>query len=285
MSSPFLELPIRLAWFLLVFVLLAFWESKSELAPLTQDKKARWMGHLGLSFAGSVIIRTFVPLTSMAAAWFASYHRIGLFNLVSVPFILSAALTTLNLDWALYYGHRTLHAFPRLWKLHRVHHTDLDFDVSTGARFHFLETAFALGVRTLVILILGCPPGAVVLFEVIYGSAVLFNHANIRLQPGVEKLLRVFWVTPQMHRVHHSIRRRETNRNFGFIFSWWDRVFGTYLEKPEGGLEAVTLGLESFRDPIQTALPNLLLQPFMDEEQGISMGNFKSKETAYTQGK
>ena len=114
---------------------------------------------------------------------------------------------------------------------------------------------------------------------------MLFNHANIRLGTTLEKFLRAFVVTPNMHRVHHSIRRQETNRNFGFIFSWWDRVFGTYLQKPEGGLEAMTLGLESFRDPVQSTLPNLLLQPFMDEEQGISLKNFKSAETAYTQGK
>jgi sterol desaturase/sphingolipid hydroxylase (fatty acid hydroxylase superfamily) len=279
------ELPLRFLFFGLTFLILALWEQKNQAIPLTQNKKNRWLNHLGLSFLGVVLVRTFVPWVGVSIAWFALYHRLGLFNQIALPDPVIWVLSVLNLDWALYYQHRALHALPPLWKCHRVHHTDLDFDVSTGFRFHFLETGFTLLIKALVILVLGCPPTAVLAFEVIYMMAVLFNHSNIKLRPGIEKSLRSFIVTPDMHRIHHSSARQETNSNFTFIFSWWDRAFGTYRAQPAAGYEKMTLGLENFRDPVDSQLPNLLLQPFMDAGQNISMKNFESKETAYTQGK
>lgn len=284
MTPQGIDLPLRLFFFFLVFVILAFGEVKSQRFPLTQDKGRRWLNHFGLSFAGAVLVRAFLPMAGVSVAWFAQGHRIGLFHQILLPSSVALALSLLNLDWALYYQHRALHAFAPLWKFHRVHHTDMDFDISTGLRFHFLETAFTLAVKAAVILALGCPPAAVLLFELTYMTAVLFGHANFRLAPWIEKPLRLLWVTPYMHRIHHSTGPADVNRNFGFIFSWWDRGFGTYRAKPQSGEEAGTIGLETYRDPFQTDLPNLLLQPFMDPEQNISLKNFKTKETAYTQG-
>ncbi len=279
------ELPLRFLFFGLTFLILAFWEQKNQAVPLTQNKNDRWLNHLGLSFLGAVLVRTFLPLAGVSIAWFALYNRLGLFNQIQLPDAVVLVLSVLNLDWALYYQHRALHSLPWLWKCHRVHHTDLDFDVSTGIRFHFLETGFTLLVKALVILILGCPPAAVLAYELIYMIAVLFNHSNVKLSPGIEKSLRAFIVTPDMHRIHHSGARPETNSNFSFVFSWWDRFLGTYRPQPAAGYEKMTIGLENYRDPVDSQLPNLLLQPFMDAGQTISMENFKSKETAYTQGK
>ena len=279
------EMTIRMAFFFAAFLILAFWEQKSQRIPLTQNKNERWLNHFGLGFLGFILIRAFLPLVGVSIAWFAAVHNLGLFNQVGLPGPVEVALTVINLDWALYYQHRALHALPLLWKCHRVHHTDLDLDVSTGIRFHFLETVSALLVKALVIFILGCPPTAVLVYEVAYMMAVLFNHSNIKLNPGIEKVLRAFIVTQDMHRIHHSVARLETNSDFGFIFSWWDRFFGTYRSEPAAGYDKMTIGLENYRDPVDSQLPNLLLQPFMDPGQNISMENFTSKETAYTQGK
>jgi sterol desaturase/sphingolipid hydroxylase (fatty acid hydroxylase superfamily) len=279
------ELPVRLAFFLFTFVALAFWEQKSQRVRLTQNKQDRWLNHFALAFLTAILVRAFLPLVGVSIAWFAMVHRFGLFNQIELPPIVVLALSVVNLDWALYYQHRALHAAARLWKCHRVHHSDLDFDVSTGVRFHFLEIGFTLFIKAIVILALGCPPTAVFTYEVAYMIAVLFNHANIQLPPAVEKALRLFIVTPDMHRIHHSIARPETNSNFSFIFSWWDRAFGTYRPGPAAGIEAMTVGLENVRDPVSGQLPNLVLQPFLDQKQTLSMENFKSAETAYTQGK
>jgi sterol desaturase/sphingolipid hydroxylase (fatty acid hydroxylase superfamily) len=279
------EMTIRMAYFFAAFLILAFWEQKNQRVSLTQNKNERWLNNLSLGFFGFILIRAFLPLVGVSIAWFAAVHNLGLFNQVGVPYPVVLVLSVLNLDWALYYQHRALHALPLLWKFHRVHHTDLDFDISTGVRFHFLETVFALLVKTLVIFILGCPPTAVLVFEIIYMIALLFNHSNVKLNATLEKGLRCFIVTPDMHRIHHSNARAETNSDFGFIFSWWDRSFGTYRAHPAAGYENMTLGLENYRGPVDAQLPNLLLQPFMDAGQTISLENFESKETAYTQGK
>ena len=279
------ELPVRAAFFLFTFLALAFWEQKGPRVPLTQNKEDRWLNHFALAFLTTILVRVFVPLVGLSIAWFAMVHHYGLFNQIELPPLVVLVLSVLNLDWALYYQHRALHAVAGLWKCHRVHHSDLDFDVSTGIRFHFLEIGFTLFIKAIVILVLGCPPTAVFTFEVAYMIAVLFNHANIQLPPAVEKAIRWFIVTPDMHRIHHSIARPETNSNFSFIFSWWDRAFGTYRPEPAAGLKSMTVGMENIRDPLSGRLPNLVLQPFMDQEQTLSIENFKSVETAYTQGK
>ncbi|HVM31790.1 MAG TPA: sterol desaturase family protein [bacterium] len=285
MAYPALEMPIRLFFFLLAFLALGFLEAKNQWVPLNQDREERWLNHLGLAFAGAILIRTFLPLAALSFAWWVADHRFGLFNQVEVPLWLSVPWTILALDWALYYGHRALHAVPPLWKCHRVHHTDLDLDVSTGLRFHLLETAFSMLVRFLVILALGCPTLGVLWFEVLYTAALLFGHANLRLSPGLQKILGIFLVTPASHRVHHSRDRAQANRNFGFIFTWWDWIFGTYLDKREDEARNISVGVEGFEPPSLSALPNLLAQPFSNRQGDLSMENFKSPESAYTQNK
>ena len=171
----------------------------------------------------------------------------------------------LLLDLAIYLQHRLVHYVPVLWRVHRMHHADLDFDVTTGARFHPLEIALSLGIKCVVIVPLGASPLAVLLFEIALNATAMFNHSNVRLPRAMERLLRLLVVTPDMHRVHHSVVQRETDSNFGFNFPWWDRMFGTYRPQPEAGHETMTIGLEQFRAPHELRLDRMLTQPFRDD--------------------
>ena len=179
------------------------------------------------------------------------------------------------MDLAIYLQHRVFHYVPVLWRLHRVHHADLDVDVTTGVRFHPLEILMSLGIKFVVIVSLGAPALSVLGFEILLNATSMFNHSNVRLPQAVERVLRWFVVTPDMHRVHHSVLRRETDSNFGFNLPWWDRLFGTYRGQPEAGHEGMTLGIEPFRDPKELRLGRMLTQPFRDER-------FESNESSTT---
>jgi sterol desaturase/sphingolipid hydroxylase (fatty acid hydroxylase superfamily) len=179
---------------------------------------------------------------------------------------LELLLALFLLDLAIYLQHRLFHYVPVLWRLHRMHHADLDVDVTTGARFHPVEILLSLGIKFGVILASGAPALAVLLFEIGLNATSMFNHSNVRMPYAVERLLRWFVVTPDMHRVHHSVVRRETDSNFGFNFPWWDRLFGTYRSQPEAGHEAMTLGIGQFRDPRELRLDRMLTQPFRDAQ-------------------
>jgi sterol desaturase/sphingolipid hydroxylase (fatty acid hydroxylase superfamily) len=276
------EMAVRLLIFLFTFGLMAFWELKSSRTALTGNKKDRWLNNIGLSFLSVVVVRVFFPAVGVTIAWFAQSHRLGLFNIWELPFSFAVFLSFINLDWILYYQHRALHFFPWLWKFHRVHHSDVDLDVATGVRFHFLENLFTLLMKSVVILILGCPPFAVFWFEVFQNATTLFSHSNVKLPPAWDKRLRWLLVTPEMHRVHHSAVPKETNSNFGFVFGWWDQLFKTYHAQPEAGYETMKIGLEIFRDPTDSALPHLLMQPLMDSEGNFAVKNFLSSSSAYS---
>jgi len=209
--------------------------------------------------------RVVAPVGAAGFALLAEAHRWGLFNRVSVPAWLAFLVALLLLDLAIYVQHRVFHSVPLLWRLHRMHHADLDVDVTTGTRFHPIEILLSLGVKLVVVLTLGAPTLAVLVFEIGLNAISMFNHSNVRIPPTLERVLRWLVVTPDMHRVHHSLLRRETDSNFGFNFPWWDRLFRSYRSQPEAGHESMTLGLEQFRDPKELRIDRMLTQPFRDD--------------------
>ncbi len=268
------ERDIRLLSFLVIFGLMALWEWKARRRDPKFPKKLRWPNNLLVALLNALLVRVVFPASTLGAAYMALNNQFGLFNWVDVPFSFAAALTIINLDWVIYYQHRALHALPWLWKLHRVHHSDLDVDVTTGTRFHPLEVALSVSVKSLAVMLLGAPVAAVLLYELFFNASSLFNHANIRTPLFLDKILRLVIVTPDMHRVHHSSIRREYGSNFGFIFSWWDRLFGSYRAQPEKGHEQMTIGLEIFNDPKYLKGDQILLQPFMDKRGHAALSNF-----------
>jgi len=213
----------------------------------------------------TVLTRILAPTGAVGFGMIAEAHGWGLFNLVALPAWIESVLALVLLDFAIYLQHRLFHYVPILWRLHRMHHADLDVDVTTGARFHPVEILLSLGIKFLVIVPLGAAPLAVLLFEIGLNATSMFNHSNVRVAPRIERALRWFVVTSDMHRVHHSVVRRETDSNFGFNFPWWDRLFRTYRPQPEAGHETMTLGIEQFRDPHELRLDRLLTQPFRDD--------------------
>jgi sterol desaturase/sphingolipid hydroxylase (fatty acid hydroxylase superfamily) len=219
----------------------------------------------------TVLGRIVAPTGAVGFALFAEERGWGLFNRVALPVWLEFLLALILLDLAVYLQHRLFHHVPALWRLHRMHHADTDLDVTTGARFHPVEILVSLGIKLLTIFPLGAAPPAVLLFEIALNASSMFNHSNVRVAPAIERLLRWLVVTPDMHRVHHSVVRRETDSNFGFNFPWWDRLFGTYRSQPEAGHDAMTLGIGQFRDPRERRLGRMLTQPFRDDP-GASEG-------------
>ncbi len=213
----------------------------------------------------TVLTRIVAPVGAVGFALFAEERGWGLFHLIALPAWTKLVFALFLLDLAIYLQHRLFHYVPVLWRLHRMHHADLDVDVTTGARFHPVEILLSLGIKFLVIVPLGAPPLAVLLFEIALNATSMFNHSNVRVPPAVERVLRWLIVTPDMHRVHHSVVRRETDSNFGFNLAWWDRLFGTYRSKPEAGHQGMTLGIEQFRDARELRLDRMLTQPFRDD--------------------
>ena len=256
------ETAIRLGIFLAVLVLVAAWEALSPRRARRFSRWRRWPGNLGLVALNTVVLRLLFPVAAVGMAWYAKDNGWGLFNAVQVPAALAVAATVVALDLIIYLQHVMFHAVPALWRLHRMHHADLDFDVTTGARFHPIEIALSMVIKLAAVVVLGAPPVAVLIFEVVLNATAMFNHGNLRLPLALDQVLRLFVVTPDMHRVHHSIVASETNRNFGFNLPWWDRLLGTYRAQPAAGHEAMTIGIEEFREPGDLRLDRMLVQPF-----------------------
>jgi sterol desaturase/sphingolipid hydroxylase (fatty acid hydroxylase superfamily) len=256
---------IRLGIFLGVFTLMAAWEQFGPRRERSISRWRRWPGNVGVAVLDTLLTRLIAPAGAIGFAWLARSRGWGLFNAVTLPVWLELAVAVLLLDLAIYLQHRIFHGVPVLWRLHRMHHADLDLDVTTGARFHPIEIALSLGVKFAVIVPLGASPLAVLLFEIVLNATAMFNHSNVRVTPFIERMLRLLVVTPDMHRVHHSVLRRETDSNFGFNFPWWDRLFGTYRPQPEAGHELMTIGLEQFRAPNELRFDRMLTQPFRDD--------------------
>ncbi len=263
---------IRLAAFGGVFVAMAIWEVIGPRRKQAIGRGWRWPNNLGIVAVDTLLVRILFPATAVGLALVAEARGFGLFNALPVPAWVGVAASVLLLDLAIYLQHVLLHAVPALWRLHRMHHADLEFDVSTGLRFHPIEILLSMTIKLAVIAGLGTPAVAVLIFEVLLNATSMFNHGNVRVAPGIDRVLRWLVVTPDMHRVHHSILARETNSNFGFNLPWWDRLFGTYRAQPSAGHEAMTIGIEQFRDPRELGLDRMLLQPFRGEAGGYPLG-------------
>ena len=201
----------------------------------------------------------------MGVAVFAEERGTGLLNMFAIPYPLAFIVSLLALDLTMYFVHLMFHAVPALWRVHRMHHADVDFDVTTGARFHPIQIILALPIKFALIFVLGLPVLAVLVFEAVFNALSLFNHANVRIPSRVDRVLRWFLVTPDMHRVHHSVDANETNSNFSFVLPWWDRFFGTYRAEPADGHERMTIGVDQFRTQRDFWLDRMLLQPFQDD--------------------
>ena len=257
------ETTIRLGAFFGMFSVMALWELLAPRRVLTQSKPARWMNNIALVILNTVIVRIVFPTAAIGVAAYATEQQWGLFNQVNSPACLAVIISVVLLDGLIYMQHVMFHAVPAFWRLHRVHHADMDFDVTTGARFHPIEILLSMLIKFAAILLLGPPLAAVVIFEVLLNATSMINHSNVRLPLGLDRLLRVFIVTPDMHRVHHSHYAHETNSNFGFSLSLWDRLFGTYRAQPDDGHENMVIGIDTFRDSKKCIpLYRLLLMPF-----------------------
>lgn len=257
------ELAIRVFFFAGVLFLMAVAELLAPRRPLTVCKSVRWFSNLTLVLLNSLVVRFLLPLGAVTAALFAQEQGWGLFNYVAVSTWLAILLSVVALDLVIYLQHVLFHAVPLLWRLHMVHHADLDFDVTTGLRFHTIEILLSMGIKMATVVLLGAPALAVLIFEILLNATSMFNHGNVRIPSWLDRLLRLFVVTPDMHRVHHSVIVRETNSNFGFNLPWWDYLFGTYQSQPAKGHDGMMIGLTQFRGEWVDRLPWMLALPFI----------------------
>ena len=256
------EAIIRFGFFLGIFAAMALWELLLPRRPLQRPKGERWVANILLTAINTALARFLLPAVAVSAAIIAESEGWGVFQQLSLPSWVEVVACLVILDLLIYTQHLVFHRVPILWRLHRVHHTDLDFDVTTALRFHPVEILLSLLIKAAAVIALGAPAEAVLIFEVLLNATAMFNHGNVRLPKLIDGLVRLVLVTPDMHRVHHSVRGVETNSNYGFNMSIWDRVFGTYRAQPEAGHEAMVIGLKEFREPVDLALPFLLVQPF-----------------------
>ena len=274
------ELAIRLFFFFTVFAVMAWWEVKAPRRALTLSKTVRWANNLGLVFLNSFILRLLFPAAAVGVAAFAAEHGWGLLNYYTLPLGLTVLICVVAMDFVIYLQHVLVHAVPTLWRLHRVHHADLDYDVTTGARFHPIEIILSMLIKFATIIVLGAPVVAVVIFEVVLNAMAMFNHGNVGLPRWLERIVRLLLVTPDMHRVHHSTEDNETNSNFGFNLSIWDRLFGTYIAQPRAGHRGMCIGIHKFRQPRwATWLPGMLLMPFVGKISGYAINRREWSKT------
>jgi sterol desaturase/sphingolipid hydroxylase (fatty acid hydroxylase superfamily) len=262
---------IRLAAFLAMFAAVALWEALAPRRSRAFVRRARWPHNIGLLAVDALVLRFIAPGAAIAVAVAGETHGWGVVNALALPAWAAIPLGVVLLDLAVYFQHVTFHAVPALWRLHRVHHTDLDFDVTTGTRFHPIEILISTLIKMAAVAAIGAPAVAVLAFEVLLNATAMFNHANGRLPERLDRWVRLLVVTPDMHRVHHSVLYNETNSNFGFNLPWWDRLFGTYCAQPAAGHPAMTIGVDAFRTPADLRLDRLLLQPFRDTPGGYAI--------------
>ena len=248
-----------------VFGVMAIWEVVGTRRELTAAKSRRWFANLTVILIDIVILRLLFPTAAVGMALAAENFGWGLFHSVDVPYWLAVLVSVALLDFAIYLQHVMVHAIPLLWRLHTVHHADVDFDVTTGIRFHPIEIVLSMLIKVSVVSVLGPPVLGVLVFEVLLNALAMFNHANVRIPRRLDRVLRWIIVTPDMHRVHHSVDETEYRTNFGFNLSWWDRVLGTYLEQPAKGHKGMSIGLEDFRDARWQTIPRILAIPFFKQ--------------------
>ena len=269
------EPTIRLITFLTVLIGMMVWEVATPRRRQEIPKVLRWTNNLSLVVIDTAILRLAFPVLAVGLAGIAKTNGWGLFNMIDLPLWIAVIFAIMLLDLATYLQHIVFHAVPGLWRLHRMHHSDLEFDATTGLRFHPAEIVVSMTIKLALVLAIGAPAVAVLAFEVILNAASIFNHSNIALSPAVDRVVRLFLVTPDMHRVHHSIEPRETNANFGFSVPWWDRLFGTYLAQPAKGHLEMKIGIEQFRSRRELWLDRMLVQPV----RGIAVGKAKREQS------
>lgn len=262
------EPAVRMAIFVGILFVMAAWELAAPRRRVEIPRLVRWSNNLGLVVLDALLVRLAFPVVAVSLAVIASENDWGFLNQFVIPGWIAIILAILALDLAIYLQHVLFHAVPALWRLHRVHHADLEFDVTTGVRFHPFEILISMAIKLLLVLALGPPAIAVLVFEVLLNGTSLFNHSNAHLPSRLDAALRLVIVTPDMHRVHHSIIPSETNSNFGFNLPWWDRMLGTYLAQPSAGHVGMTIGIEQFRSRRDLWIDRLLFQPFRGPASG-----------------
>lgn len=259
---------IRLGFFVGVLVAMAAWEMAAPRRRREIPRLLRWSNNLALVAVDAALVRLTFPVLAIGVALQAGEQGWGLLNIMRLPGWAAFLVGVLALDLAIYLQHVMFHAVPAFWRLHRMHHADLEFDVTTGVRFHPLEILLSMAIKLAVVAALGPPAAAVLVFEILLNATAMFNHSNVRIPAGVDRILRLVLVTPDMHRVHHSIRPQETNSNFGFNLPWWDRLLGTYRAQPAAGHVGMTIGIEQFRERRDLWLDRMLLQPVVGPAGG-----------------
>jgi sterol desaturase/sphingolipid hydroxylase (fatty acid hydroxylase superfamily) len=266
------EIAIRLSAFAGVFAAMAAWELLAPRRRQASERPLRWPSNMGLVVLDTVLVRILFPTSAVGMALLAEARGWGLLHSFAVPAWLAIIASVIVLDLAIYLQHVLFHAVPALWRLHRMHHADLAFDVTTGVRFHPIEILLSMLIKIGVVVALGAPALAVLIFEVLLNATSMFGHGNVRLPERLDRVLRWVVVTPEMHRVHHSADAPETNSNFGFNLPWWDRMFGTYRAQPAAGHEAMIIGIEQFRDRRELRLDRMLMQPFREAVGNYPLG-------------
>ncbi len=258
---------IRLSVFILLLAFLALLENISPRRKPRYSKGSRWISNFGISILNSTTVALILPIVGAGAALLADERNWGLFNRLDTPALFSIPLYIIAFDLTIYVQHRLFHKFKPLWRLHRIHHTDLDYDVSTGVRFHPLSIFISAGIKLGLILALGPPAIAVIVSEIVLNATSMFNHSNIKLPHRLDAALRYLIVTPDMHRIHHSVIAQEHNRNFGFNFPWWDKIFNTYKDQPSKGQDAIDIGISGYEEDISIGILPLLIQPFRKDRE------------------
>ena len=263
--DPRLEIALRIGCFAAIFAALAAWEVLAPRRAMAVGRAGRWPGNLGIVVIDALLVRLLIPTAAAGAAVLAAEGGWGLLNVLALPPWIAGVLGFLILDFVIYLQHVIFHHVPVLWRLHRMHHADLDFDVSTGLRFHPFEILISMAIKIAVVLAFGIPALAVVVFEIALNATSMFSHSNVAMPGWLDRLVRLVVVTPDMHRVHHSVVRRETDSNFGFNLPWWDWLFRTYRAAPQAGHDGITIGLPIFRNVRELRLDRLLTQPFRND--------------------
>jgi sterol desaturase/sphingolipid hydroxylase (fatty acid hydroxylase superfamily) len=264
--DPSLEIALRLGCAAAVFAVMASWELLAPRRKLSIGRLWRWPSNIGIVLVDAALVRLLVPTAAVGAALYAAGHGIGLLHWLDLRLSIAALVGFLILDLVVYAQHVVFHHVPWLWRLHRMHHADLDIDVTTGLRFHPFEILLSLLIKIAIVLAFGIPPVAVIAFEVALNATSQFNHSNVAMPRWLDRILRLVLVTPDMHRVHYSVVRAETDSNFGFNLPWWDRLFRTYRAQPQAGHDGMTIGLPIFRDAKELRLDRLLIQPFRSDK-------------------
>jgi sterol desaturase/sphingolipid hydroxylase (fatty acid hydroxylase superfamily) len=256
------ETLVRLGFFAAIFFIVALGEKIAPRRNLLKSRFKRWISNLGMQIIDVVVLRLVFPVFPVGLAVICAQRGWGLLNYYPITPLPALIIGVLALDFVIYLQHRMFHFVPVFWRVHMVHHTDEDIDVTTAVRFHPLEIILSLLFKIAAVAAIGAPPLSVLIFEVMLNGASMFNHGNIRIPLYFDRVIRMVLVTPDMHRVHHSVVVRETNSNYGFSFSWWDRLFGTYKAQPQEGHDKMKIGLNGYHDDRSLKLSALLTMPF-----------------------